>query len=123
MSFNFIELKETIRIKGDKINVGTMVISGKDGNYFVCISPALNVSGYGETEEEAKESFMENIDLFCSDLMILSKEKIEHELFKLGFRREKYKTKNFSKLYVDDKGVLQGLEPSTIKSSMLEAVV
>src|SRR5690606_39311069 len=100
MTFNFIELKENIRIKGDKINVGTMVIRGKDGNYFVCISPALNVSGYGETEEEAKESFMENIDLFCSDLMILSKEKIEHELFKLGLRREKYKTKNFSKLYV-----------------------
>lgn len=123
MSFNFTEIREYIRIKGGKINIKLLTASGKDGDFFVTISPTLLVSGYGENENEAIKSFEHNLELFCKDLLGLSKEDRDLYLFKLGFAKEKFKTKNFSKLYVDENGVLQGLEPSTVKTSVLEAVV
>ena len=123
MSFNFQDIKESIRIKGNNIKIKVLISSGKDGDHFVAVSPALLVSGYGDTEEEAKQSFQENIETFCHDLIKLSPEQKITELRKLGFSQEKYFNKNFSKVYVDENGVLQGLEPSTLKTSMLEATV
>ncbi|OAB27178.1 hypothetical protein SAMN05444395_104183 [Flavobacterium fryxellicola] len=123
MSFNFKDIKEFIRIKGNNIKIKILISSGKDGEHFVVVSPALLVSGYGPTEEDAKLSFQENIETFCDDLSKLSPEQKITELKKLGFSQEKYFTKNFSKVYVDENGVLQGLEPSTLKTSMLEATV
>lgn len=123
MSFNFIDIKETVRIKQGKVNINVLTVSGKDGEYFVMISPSLLVSGYGSTEKEAKESFTENMELFCKDLMSLSQEQRDLELKKLGFAKERFHNKNFSKAYVDENGVLQGLDPATKKVSMLEAAV
>lgn len=110
MNFNFTEIREHIRIKSGKINIKVLTASGKDGDYFVNISPTLLVSGYGSTEKEAKESFEYNMELFCKDLLVLVPEKRDTYLFSLGFCKEKFKTKNFSKLYIDENGVLQGLE-------------
>jgi len=123
MSFNFKEIKESIRIKGSTMKVRVLTSSGKDGDFFVVVSPALLVSGYGSTEEEASSSFKENLETFCHDLMSLEQEQRDLELRKLGFTKEKYHNKNFSKAYVDENGVLQGLERSTLRTSMLEAVV
>lgn len=125
MSFNFkeIEIKESMRIKGSSITISVFVATAKDGDYFVTVSPTLLVSGYGSTEEESRQSFQSNIELFCHDIMAQSKEQRELYLIKLGFTQEKIKTKNFSKLYVDESGVLHGLEQSTVKTSMLEATV
>lgn len=123
MSFNFKEIKESIRIKGEELTIKVLTSSGKDGDFFVLISPSLSVSGYGKSEEEAKDSFKLNLELFCHDLMTLKKDERDLELKKLGFQREKYHTKNFSKAYIDENGVLQGLEKSTVRTTMLEAVV
>lgn len=110
MSFQFKQFVETIRIKDNKINLNVVATSGKDGDYFVMISPTIMVSGYGETIEEAQQSFEHNMAVFCKDVLNLNQ--IERNLYlkKLGFEREKFKTKNFSKLYVDENGALQGLE-------------
>lgn len=123
MSFNFTEIREFIRIKGDKINIKVLTASGKDNDTFVIISPALLVSGYGSTEVEAKESFEHNMELFCKDFLDLPIEQREKYLKTLGFAKEKYRNKNFSKIYVDENGVLQGLEQSTLRTSILEATV
>jgi hypothetical protein len=123
MNFNFTEIREYLRIKGSKINIHILTASGKDGDSFVIISPTLLVSGYGSNEIEAKESFQHNMELFCKDFIELSTEQKESYLRKLGFVKEKYKTKNFSKLYVDENGALQGLEQRTLITSMLEATV
>ena len=123
MSFNFTEIKEFVRVKGNKLNIKVLATSGKEGDSFVVISPSLLVSGYGDSELLAKESFKHNIELFCQDFMLLTAEQKEIQLKKLGFAKEKFKNKNFSKFYVDEKGILQGLETSTIKTSMLEALV
>ena len=123
MSFNFTEIRESLRIKGGKMNIKVLTASGKDGNYFVIISPTLLVSGYGSNEIEAKESFQHNIELFCKDFLKLSVEEKDNYLRKLGFAKEKSNTKNFSKLYIDENGALKGLEQSTLKTSILEATV
>ena len=109
MSFNFTEIREFLRIKGDKINIKVLTASGKDGDSFVIISPTLLVSGYGLNETGAKQSFQHNIELFYKDLLQLSSEQRNSHLKNLGFIKEKFKTKNFSKLYVDENGVLHGL--------------
>ena len=123
MSFNFTEIKEYLKIKSGKININVLTVSGKDGDCFVNISPALLISGYGSSEQEAKESFEHNMEVFCKDLLDLTQENRDLYLFKLGFSKEKFKSKNFSKLYIDENGVLQGLEPSSVKTSVLEAIV
>ena len=123
MSFNIQDIKESIRIKGNNIKINVLIASGKEGDHYVVVSPALLVSGYGYSEEEAKQSFQENIETFCEDLVKLSTERRLIELKKLGFTHEKLHNKNFSKLYVDENGVLQGLEPSTLRTSMLEASI
>ena len=123
MSFSFKEIKETIRIKGSLMNIKVLTSSGKEGDFFVVVSPSLLVSGYGSSEEEASDSFKENLETFCHDLMSLNQEQRELEIKKLGFEKVKYHNKNFSKAYVDENGVLQGLERSTLRTSMLEATV
>jgi hypothetical protein len=55
--------------------------------------------------------------------MKLSNEQREMELTKLGFSKVKFHTKNYSKSYVDENGVLQGFEHGTLKTSILEATV
>lgn len=123
MSISFNDIVESIRIKNDTLKIKAFVTIGKDGEYYVAISPTLHVSGYGKTSEEAKMSFRENIEVFCDDLMALSNEKREHEIIKLGFSKVKFHNKDYSKSYVDENGILQGFEPGTIQTSMLEATI
>lgn len=113
------DLLETIRIKGGKIHIDILTFSGKEGDHYIFVSPSINVSGYGSTREEAIESFKENVQLFCADLMKLSVSSREAELFKMGFSRVKLQNKNFSKSYIDSEGVLQGFEPGTVGISRM----
>jgi hypothetical protein len=123
MSINFNDIIETVRVKENTISIKAIVATGKEGNHFIAISPSILVSGYGNSKEDAQQSFQENLELFCQDLMKLSNEQREIELKKLGFAKVKFHNKNYSKSYVDENGVLQGFEPGTIKTSMLEATV
>lgn len=109
--------EDTLRIKGGVLTVEATVISGKDGEHFVSIVPSLMISGYGSTEQEAMDSLDENMETFCEDFMKLSNEQRKSELIKLGFSQVRYHTKNYSKMYVDENGLLQGLENVTIKKN------
>lgn len=109
--------EDTVRIKGGVLTVQATVISGKEGEHFVSIIPSLMISGYGSTEEEAMESLDENMETFCEDFMKLNQDQRKSELIKLGFTQVRYHSKNFSKLYVDENGLLQGLENVTIKKN------
>jgi hypothetical protein len=120
MALNFKDIKETVRIKGNTLSIKILSATGKEGEHFVTVSPALLVSGYGSTEEEAKKSFEENLRLFCEDFMKLNPTQRESELFKLGFAKVKFHNKDYSKAYVDENGVLQGFEPGTLRAAMLE---
>ncbi|MEO8112464.1 MAG: hypothetical protein ABI594_20615 [Ginsengibacter sp.] len=111
---------ETIRIKSDSISVKLVIATGKEGDFYVVISPSANVSGYGKTKKEAAESFNENVQTFLADLMRLSKDERERELLNLGFHKERFKNKNFSKVYVDENGVLNHFDEGTVEKKILE---
>ena len=107
--------REFLRLKGRKLTFKVITISGKDGDHFVSIIPSLMISGYGATEEEADASLDENVETFCEDFLKLDPINQKAELRKLGFSQLKYQNKNFSKLYVDENGLLQGLENPVVK--------
>lgn len=113
---------DKIRIHKAEIHLGMNIFEGKDGDFYVHIAPAFDISGYGRTPQEALESFNENIKVFCEDLMALSVSNREAELMKLGFKKEFF-NKNFSKLYIDNDGVLQGLDPDTVNSKFVEETI
>lgn len=123
MKHHFKDLKEKIRIKDNLISsVGVVVASGKDGEYYVAISPSFLVSGYGKTEDTALEDFQYNMNVFVDDLNRVSyKEKIDY-LLSLGFTNDKLHKKNYSKVHVDENGVLKGLENASVKTLQLEVV-
>lgn len=114
---------DTIRIKGADLNLEATVVSGKEGEHFVSIIPSLMISGYGATEQEAIESLDENVETFCEDFVKLSLEQRKAELIKLGFKPVPFHRKNFSKLFVDENGLLQGLENVTIRKNKQYRVV
>lgn len=123
MGLSFKETEEFIRIKSRSVTIRIQVASGKDGEYYVSVAPSLLVSGYGNTEEESRESFMHNMELFCQDILNLKSDQRTSYLKKLGFSAQRFKTKNFSKVYIDTNGVLQGFEPSTVKQTTLEGTL
>ena len=47
----------------------------KQGDFWVCYIPALNISGYGKTEEEAIKDMRYNFDVFCKDLYKMKRKK------------------------------------------------
>ena len=118
-----LDVKETIRIKKGHIQIKIVEVSGKEGDFFVVIAPSIRVSGYGQTEEEANEAFAENMETFCEDLNGLSNDERDAELRKMGFSKEMFHNKNFSKAYVDENGVLQGIEPQSLKRRVLETTI
>lgn len=112
--------KDLLRINKSGIHIRMATFLGKEGDYFVSVAPSINVSGYGKTKKEAQKSFDENLNLFCEDLFGLSIKDRDKELRKLGFKKERFQQKNFSKMYVDSEGLLQNMEEGTIESNILE---
>lgn len=57
------------RIKKGKhgLQVELDVMLVKEGDYWVALSPALRVTGYGKTQAEAKKSFAAEADIFFEE--------------------------------------------------------
>jgi hypothetical protein len=79
----------------------------KEGDYVVLYHPGLNISGYGATQEEAKDDFMYNLEVHLVQLSEMKPEQRVIELSKYGYKRDSLKHKNFSKSYVDTEGNLK----------------
>jgi hypothetical protein len=100
---------ETLRITKKNISAHLMAVSGREFDSYVIFAPTFNLSGYGATKKEAEEMIMESFKDFVSHLLSLSPSKREAYLIESGFSKEKLKSKNFSKAYIDEKGELQNL--------------
>lgn len=59
----------------------------KEGAFFVAVSESIPVSGYGSTIQEAKKSFMINLDIFQEDMESLTDEEREKELIGFGYQK------------------------------------
>jgi len=67
---------------GVKVSVPLILFNEDDNQIVYC--PALEVTGYGKTEEEAKESFETSLSMFFEYTM--HKKTIDSELTKLGWK-------------------------------------
>ncbi len=61
-----IESENKITNTGESLKVTLDVYIFMDGDVYIAYSPALDLSGYGETEEEAKTSFSIVIEEYIS---------------------------------------------------------
>ncbi|HUX56294.1 MAG TPA: hypothetical protein VMV77_04930 [Bacteroidales bacterium] len=59
--------KGTIHKAGNSINVGIEVALGKQGDFFVAYCPALELSSYGKTEDEARNNFETEVAIFIEE--------------------------------------------------------
>ena len=114
---------ESIVLKPNSLTGFFSCYSGLQGDYWVSIIPSMNVTGYGETMEESRESLRENLEILCDDLFELTKEQRILELKKMGWEKHKFFNKRFSKSYVDENGVLQDFDhPEQVRKSYVQAV-
>ncbi|MCD4665752.1 MAG: hypothetical protein K8R68_10830 [Bacteroidales bacterium] len=101
---------ESIKLNGSDFKAELTIITGKEFDHWVVLSPSLNVSGYGKTIDDAKESFNHNMEVFAEDLFSTDLDKRVKYIKSLGWKQEKYFGKKYSKAFVDHKGILQNLE-------------
>lgn len=79
----------------------------KDTKQFVIYVPSHELTGYGSSEKRAMEMLKFSIDDFCSFLLTLSAKKMDEELVKLGWKKDRVKNKEYSKAHVDVDGNLK----------------
>lgn len=113
---------EEIKMSKDSFLVKINIITGQEGEFWVSISPSLNVSGYGKTKQEAQESFHHHMQSFWEELKPLKMQTRHMMLKNLGWKNKLYAKKQYSKAFIDENGVLQGLKSAEINSLESQAV-
>ncbi|MBW3519516.1 hypothetical protein [Flavobacterium sp. NKUCC04_CG] len=120
MSVTLQNIEETIRITETKIQLHFVVIEGREEAFFCIIAPTLMISGYGNTQKEATESFQHNVDVFIDDIATFTDQEREAFFTNLGFKKDTLL--NFSKAYRDETKVLQGFTSTTVKTAEVEII-
>lgn len=77
-------IKGTFKNQKNEVDVNLSLISFEEDGSFIIYCPALDVSGYGYTEEEARESFTTSLASFFQYTM--NKKTFVQELTRLGWR-------------------------------------
>jgi predicted RNase H-like HicB family nuclease len=72
---------------GNAITFNLTVIAFQEDNIFFVYTPALDLTGYGNTEEEARLSFEETLDQFLN--YSTNKDTLVDELKRLGWKVSK----------------------------------
>ena len=114
---------EFLRINKKGVALGVKTFSGKEGDFYLMYSPSLNLSGYGDTLEEAEESFSLSLDLFCESIHAMNLIQRGQTLMMLGWSKVPLKNKNYSKSYIDQDGVLQNFDEGTVTTNFIEKAV
>lgn len=120
MSLTLQNIEETIRITETKIQLHFVVIEGREGEFFCIVAPTLMISGYGNTQKEATESFQHNVAVFIDDVAALTDQAREGFFMDLGFKKDALL--NFFKAYRDETKVLEGFTSTTVKTAEVEII-
>jgi hypothetical protein len=115
------EFSEYLKLTPKGVKGKFLNFTGKSGEHWVSIIPSLNVSGYGESEEDAITDLQYNVKVLFEDLYELTATQRDSELKILGWSQNKFFKKQYSSTYVDENGVLQNFDsPKQVKKSVLE---
>jgi hypothetical protein len=107
------------KISGD---FAGLKFTDKDTKQIVIYLPSLEVSGYGDTVEEANEMVRFSIQDFLDYLISLPSADIQKQLSKLGWRRGIFNTE-YSRVNDDPKGYLSNynIDDNSIENITLTA--
>jgi hypothetical protein len=108
LHINRSTLKITWDVKGIRFR-------DKDTNQYVLYIPSFEISGYGATEKKAKEMLWSSTEDFFKYLMNLSVKEMNKELIKFGWKQDRLKKKNYSKVYVDLDGSLKDFNAEEVE--------
>ncbi len=90
-------------------NLAVVKFVDKDTHQIVAFCPALDISGYGATEEKAIQMLYHSLDDLFAFLVNLSVKDLHEELLKMGWKKHGIFNKEFSHAYVDVNGNLQNM--------------
>lgn len=132
MSENFREFRlketrhpDTIHIHNNNVTgyLNAIEFQDADTNQFIIYFPALEISGYGETREKSFALAKFSISEYFNYLHLLSKKNREVELTKHGWKVDKLKNKEYSKVYIDGEGELKNFNAAEgkVKHLTIEA--
>jgi len=82
-----------IKTGNDTVDVSLDVLLIKEGDYIVSYCPALDLSSFGDTEEDAKKGFDEAIAIFLDELH--KRGTLEKVLLNLGWQLKKFPKASF----------------------------
>lgn len=102
--------------------INIMRFTDKDTRQIVLYAPALEISGYGETEQKAFSMIKESINSLFDMLSNLSHTDLGIELGKLGWKKNKLRNKDYSRAYVDEDGNLKNFNAVDNKVDRLALV-
>ena len=94
-----------------------------DRKFQVAFMPALNVSGYGKTQDEARSMLREIIEDYFTGLLELKRVKLMAELSKFGWQSGSFKKRFENTAHVDKEGILRNLampKNTPVVESMVE---
>ncbi|HMN04270.1 MAG TPA: hypothetical protein PKD45_00970 [Flavobacteriales bacterium] len=77
------QVTASYRVGKERIELGVTVLVWEEDGLFYAMSPALDITGYGKTEQEAKDSFEVMLDEFV--VYTHRKKTIFQELENLGW--------------------------------------
>ncbi len=84
-----LNIQGNFRNKGNKVEFSLPIIKFTEANVYFYYTPALDLTGYGNTEEEAQASFEETLGQFFD--YTTNKNTLASELRKLGWKIGKRK--------------------------------
>lgn len=105
------ELSEFILFTKQHTRIGLFLYSGKDKETgcFLSVIPSLQISGYGNTIEEADDMVNSSLVEYIKELQKLSVKERTIELMRTGWKKAVHKNKEF-RPYVDSEGILRDFE-------------
>lgn len=82
-----------IKTDNKTVDVSLDVLLIKDGKYIVSFCPALNLSSFGDTEDDARVAFEQAFGIFIDELQ--KKGTLEKVLLDLGWQLKKFPQASF----------------------------
>lgn len=97
----------------------------KEGDFHIIYLASLNISGYGETTEEANELIKATLKDFCTNLFTNSEAKVYSILIDLGWKRNRFfkkKLETLSETTFEDIRKEFGLPADTVVNNIPVAI-
>lgn len=120
-------LAETLHIKSSKgvtsirSHINIVRYQDKDSGQWVFYAPSFELSGYGENQDKALQMIKEAFGDFLDYMSKLSAAKMQAELTKLGWKKNKLWNKDYSRAYVNGEGELQNFNADKVERFTLVA--